>query len=472
MLQQHVTKLYYYNFKNITMNSHLKQGPSLYSELPRAIQAPPRQFGETESYSLLKQGIWLYFILLIFEGALRKWFLPSLATPLLIVRDPLAIWLVFKAWKDSLLPFNLYLTGMMLVGIIGTYTAILTGHGSFPVAVYGARILLVHFPLIFVIGRIFNRADVVKMGKVVLWISIPMTVLLALQFFSPQTDWVNRGVGGDTEGGGFNAGANGFYRPPGTFSFTIGVVHFYSLVACYVLYFWFQPKSIKKVLLIAATFCLIATIPLSISRSLLFGVVVSFIFFIIAIFRDSEHVGKVIPVCLGVVVALVILSNTSLFQVSAEAFFARFENANQTEGGLEGVIGDRYFGGMIGALTNSSDFPFFGYGLGMGTNVGSMLLTGGTTFLIAEEEWGRVIGELGALLGVAVIFLRLGLCAKIAVACYRKLLKGDILPWLLLSFCLLIVPQGQWARPTTLGFSTLIAGLTIASLRGLNIQKS
>ena len=35
----------------------------------------------------LKRLIWVYFILLVFEGALRKWFLPGLSTPLLIVRD-------------------------------------------------------------------------------------------------------------------------------------------------------------------------------------------------------------------------------------------------------------------------------------------------------------------------------------------------------------------------------------------------
>ncbi len=36
---------------------------------------------------ILKKGIWLYFFLLLFEGALRKWVLPSLSAPLLIVRD-------------------------------------------------------------------------------------------------------------------------------------------------------------------------------------------------------------------------------------------------------------------------------------------------------------------------------------------------------------------------------------------------
>ena len=30
----------------------------------------------------LKAAVWLYFILLIFEGALRKWVFPALSTPI------------------------------------------------------------------------------------------------------------------------------------------------------------------------------------------------------------------------------------------------------------------------------------------------------------------------------------------------------------------------------------------------------
>ena len=51
---------------------------------------------EDKSIDLLKKGIWLYFLLLIFEGALRKWLLPGLATPLLVVRDPIAMFLLFR----------------------------------------------------------------------------------------------------------------------------------------------------------------------------------------------------------------------------------------------------------------------------------------------------------------------------------------------------------------------------------------
>ena len=47
----------------------------------------------------------------------------------------------------------------------------------------------------------------------------------ACNFLVPQSAWVNRGVGGDTSGARIQ-GAMDYFRPPGTFSFTTGVVSF------------------------------------------------------------------------------------------------------------------------------------------------------------------------------------------------------------------------------------------------------
>lgn len=431
------------------------------SEESGVLQQEPA-FLETDPNRLLKKGIWLYFLLLIFEGGLRKWFLPGLATPLLVIRDPIALWLIILAWQRGLLAANILMNTMMLIGTIGLFTAIFIGHGNLYVALYGARMLLLQFPLIFVIGNVFDRDDVIKIGKAIVWIAIPMTILTAIQFYSPQTAWVNRGVGG--EGGAGFTGALGFFRPPGTFSFTNGNSLFFAFSAPFILYFWFDSKALNRVVVLAATIALLAAIPLSISRGLFFSVIVSVCFAVMAISRKPGYMGQMIVSIVGIMMVFTLLSKLSFFQTATEAFTARFENANKAEGGVESVLLDRYLGGMIGALTKSGDLPVFGVGFGMGTNVGSQLLTGKLEFLVAEGEWGRMIGELGPLLGLTVVLIRLSFSAWLTVGAYKKLSYGDLLPWMLLSFGLLIVPQGTWAQPTSLGFCIMSGGLIMASL--------
>ena len=60
----------------------------------------------TTDYAFIKKLIWAYFFLLLFEGALRKWFLPSLSQGLLIIRDPLVIWIYYLSYIKGLFPLN------------------------------------------------------------------------------------------------------------------------------------------------------------------------------------------------------------------------------------------------------------------------------------------------------------------------------------------------------------------------------
>ena len=414
---------------------------------------------------ILKKGIWLYFFLLLFEGALRKWVLPSLSAPLLIVRDPIAIWLIYAAWKRDLIPYSSFLVSMIFTALLSLTTTFLTGHGNVFVALYGARILLLHFPLVFIIGNIFTKNDVVKIGKVMLLLSIPMTILIALQFYSPQSAWVNRGVGGDMEGAGFS-GAMGYFRPPGTFSFTTGNTMFYAVLSAFIFYFFLDRKRVNIWLLIFASISLFIAIPLSISRTLLFQVVISFFFACFSGLVNRKFSGGILTFILVLMIAFSALATTEIFQKSTEVFTTRIVTASKFEGGIEGTLLDRYLGGLLGAIGNSTsqNLPFFGYGMGLGTNAGSMMLTGGVSFLIAEEEWGRLVGEMGILFGLTVIFIRVGLCISMASKGYAKLVRGEPLAWMLLSIGLLIIPQGQWAQPTALGFGVLLGGCIMAAI--------
>ncbi len=411
----------------------------------------------------LKLLIWIYFFLWIFEGALRKWIIPPLSTPLLLVRDPIVVWLIILASKRRLLNANIYYSGMLIIGFVSIITAVFLGHGSLPVALYGVRPMLLYFPMIFITGKVFNRDDVINMGKAILYISIPMTILLVLQFYSPQTAWVNRGVGGDETGAGFG-GALGYFRPPGTFSFINGATCFYSSVTPFLIYFWLNPKKINRNILIAASAALLIAIPISISRGLFFQVAVTVIFLLIAISRKPKYSGKVFIAIILVLISFVVFSNINFFSTATEAFTSRFDDANRTEGGLvKGVIGNRFLGALFRGITTSTD-SVFGYGVGSGSAVGASILNYYKVVLMADFEWIRIIGEIG-ILGLFLIAIRVGLGVKIALASYSKLKRDIMVPWLIMSVALVFLVQGTWNQPTSLGFCSLICGLWLASLK-------
>ena len=146
-----------------------------------------------ENTNSIKIAIWVYFFLWIFEGALRKWVLPSLATPLLIVRDPVAIYIILKAIYLNVKFINGYVVSAFIITILALIITITFGHTNLFVGIYGARIMLIHFPLIFIIGAVFTKEDIRKMGYVMLSNTIIMTLIVYLQFISPQSAFIHIG---------------------------------------------------------------------------------------------------------------------------------------------------------------------------------------------------------------------------------------------------------------------------------------
>ncbi|MEM8525749.1 MAG: hypothetical protein AAGG68_13995 [Bacteroidota bacterium] len=419
---------------------------------------------ENKHILLIKNLIWVYFILLLFEGALRKWFLPSLSTPLLVVRDPIAIGIIFFSIYYRLIYWNFYLVLILLISLVSMVASLLFGHGNLYVAIYGLRPLLLHFPLIFIVGTLLRQTDVEKIGKFILWLVLPMTLLVILQFYSPQSAWVNRGIGADASGAGFG-GALGYFRPPGTFSFTNGNTLFYGLAACFAFYFWLVKSTLPKWILITASIGIIIAVPLSISRSYFFQVLLTLGFSAFCTLSNYKALGKGIFVLLAIGLIFLVLSQFSFFQTGIDVFITRFESANEEEGGMSGVIGDRFLGGLFSAIFNAGEQPILGYGLGMGSNVGSTFLTGKKEFLIAEGEWARIIGEMGFVLGLLLIAIRVSLGVSLFLASFKGLKSSYFLPWILMSFGFLQIAIAGWAQPTSLGFSIFTGGLILASFQ-------
>jgi len=419
---------------------------------------------DIEKFNSIKIAIWLYFFLWIFEGALRKWVLPSLATPLLIVRDPIAIFIIIKAISLNVKFFNGYVVFAYIITLLALIVTLTFGHGNLFVGIYGARIMLVHFPLIFIIGSIFTKQDVLKMGHALLVANIIMTLIVYLQFISPQTAFINRGLGG--EGSAGFSGAMGYFRPPGTFSFITGLASFYIMVSVYVFYFWLSKERVSKILLYASTLALIFSLPLTVSRTAVGGVALVGVF---AFIGSATSVKKLLKVAFTILILFVlffILQNTTtIFNLGTEVFMSRVDTASGQSGGFEQSFFSRVVGDFVRPIANLLKMPFFVGKLGMGTNAGAQMLSGSNTFLIAEDELGRVGGEQGLILGGGLIFLRLVLAINLFVKSIRLPQEDRLLP---LTFCgtaLYLIVLGQWAQPSMLGCAVLTVGLLVASLK-------
>ena len=362
-----------------------------HARLPLRYEALPSF--EDQHVVALRRLIWLYFWLLILEGALRKWIAPFLSTPLLVVRDPVVILIYLQAIRCRRFPINgpmlgcfFLLVGFVLLALVQIITGV--GGGVF-VAIYGLRTNFLHLPLIFVIPQVFSYEDVLKLGKWILILAIPMTALMVLQFESSAGSWINAATRADVQQIEF---AMGKVRPSGTFSFATGAAHFFVLATAFVVYALAQKRIVyQRWLVWGALVGVLIVQPVSGSRLLVLGcglvVAATIVFGIMNLGRAQ----KILGVLVLVVVVFGALSFTSFFREATDVFMTRWNDASDAAGGVQQGIVWRFFGGFLEPFMLVPEAGLIGKGIGMGTNAASAMMTGA-----GISSRGRRMGAGGA----------------------------------------------------------------------------
>jgi hypothetical protein len=411
----------------------------------------------------IKWGIWAYMILLIFEGALRKWVFPGAADLLLIIRDPIVAVIYLLAVAQGIFPRNGFIAFTLILAIGSAAFAFIGGHGNLWVTAYGIRTNYFHIPLIWVMAQTLDRGDVRRLGYALLLIAIPMTFLMVAQNRSGIDAWVNRGVGGG-EGGQIH-GAMGRIRPPGFFSFITGPMVFFPLATAFCLSFALEKKRMLATwVVIISGLCIALALPISISRGtmIISGLVAAvFVACIVVKGAFNASFARALVACAIVAIALRFIPVT---QEAWIVFMDRWDTAAaEVEGDAWGSLTSRVGAGFTSPFNLLLDVPFMGYGIGLGSNVAAKLLSGKMGFLLSENEWERAIMELGPLLGSGFIALRVALFALLFFGSWRALRqRGDFLPMLITSASFAPLVLQQWAQATQLGFAVFDAGLVLA----------
>ena len=177
----------------------------------------------------------IVFVLVLIEGALRKWVIPGSADLVYFVKDVLLVGVYVGFWgfgpgnkNQKLLPdwlpdseFRLALIPIVL----------LTFHpniGSPLAALLGIRGYLFYIPIVLVMPYIFrDRASMIRQVAIYVMLAIPICLLGVIQFKSDGFSVINTYASGTAEWGASTfGGSEGQVRVTGTFSYLSGHVVF------------------------------------------------------------------------------------------------------------------------------------------------------------------------------------------------------------------------------------------------------
>ena len=374
-------------------------------------------------YKYCNIAIWLFFFLLIFEGAFRKWFLPSLSDLFLVIRDPLAIYLVWVACKRGLWK-NLFVRVSWGIAFITLITTLLFGHQNLLLALYGVRIWVYYIPLIFSIPLFMNLKDVMSMCKCTLYITMGMTLLMLLQYFTPQTSFFNVGVGG--EGSSGFSGVGDYFRPSGTFSFTNGIALYMVWAGCSFFACFFSNRKWEKrkfwvspYILWASFVCWVVAVPVSLSRAVVAEVVIIFLWAMGLAFLTKKYKKSLFYfIAILLVLSPLLLANQRI-QIAVDNMQERFVMAGKSEGNF---------------VTESI----------------KQFLT---------KEGGSDSMENGYLMGCVMFLYKWILLFYIFYRCV-KVRTCTLLP-LLFAVSLFLIRPGTGQTPADVGFSVWVAAMTL-----------
>jgi len=427
-------------------------------------QSVNREKKRESQRSLIVFAVYFIYFLSLVEGPLRKWYLPSFAAPLTLLRDPFILalyvycflngWIPRKGIGAVWLSFAAFTIGFSMVQFI---------FNDLPVTgwILGVRTYWLYMPLSFVIAKTFRKRDVTNFVKINLWIALPYSMLVIVQATSPPTAFINRTVGGE-ETGIFLIGP-GLVRPYGLFSFTAGNVNFTaSMVAMLISNFLSRNEERLPILyLIPISLAVIVMSVLTGSRSIYFYLAsicgYTIISLLVANGITIKNLLRIIGIILLVLTGIVVFSG--VFPDIFNAMMDRFDEASK----IEGSIWNRAFMDILSPLDVVWTAPYFGYGMGLGApGVASRL--GLPDLIYGESDLQRNINELGVIAGTFFILLRLITAYILSVVTIKLAKSGSLLYSPFLGCVFLNLTVGQITHTHSVSFpSWMLIGFILSA---------
>lgn len=357
------------------------------------------------------------FILVVAEGALRKWALPQLSDLLYFLKDVILLGAYLRYFILSGRPRHyqkFQIIEFFLISSVGwcAYQVFNPSLGSPIAGLFGLRGYLFYIPLISLTSELFkSEEELYRTLRYYLLLVIPVGLLGILQFFSPPSSPLNVYAGGTDPTAGF-AGTE-YIRITGTFPYISGFTVYLSVCFAVLIPILLRPKPRWWQWVVSVEMVLIVTNSLMTgSRSvILFEVLYLLGYISLSIVRNISQIEPIIKqFILPSLASVYFLANW--VRPAFEAFSTRATSSDN----LNDRVGDTL-----------SFIPFFqykgldGYGVGATHQAVSTLrnvlgLPRGEVIPVGfESEFGRIALEIGPI----GFFLWYGLRLALLIELFR-----------------------------------------------------
>jgi hypothetical protein len=389
-----------------------------------------------------KWCVGLFFVLVLVDGALRKWVLPGQSAALFVLKD-VVLWAGFGLYalrRSPLeLPRPLRRTGVPL--LLGVYLFVVLLQAFNPrlpnltVSALGLKAHLAFLPLVVLMPAMIAEATEKQVVRT-LWgyalvLVLPLAALSVYQFYQPPSAWINQYV----REMGTIATVAGRVRVISTFSYVgshTGYLTFTAFLSAGVLFaalrtgrrdlYWLGGT------LLGATF---VVLPMAGSRGPIVIVLVALAALLTIV--ESEYTSSLRFVAVALVIVVGIVQGTGLTE-GWTAIAERAVEAGDTESRIEG-----FFYGPIRGIERGG---LLGYGAGAAHQASSRFVPGsfGRDWIPGggiENFNARMVTELGALGWLVLMVLKTSLLYLAYQTVRRARMPLDVIVGAT-AFCMLL----------------------------------
>ncbi len=366
-------------------------------------------------------------VLLIFEGAIRKWLVPGAQDLVYFAKDVLLLGAYLGFLRDlprvrlrlPALPFFYFaLVLSVLFGLLEVFNPILP---SLLLGALGFKSYFFYVPLMLILPAVFpDDASLARAMYKYLLIAIPVGLLATAQFFSPVSSPLNTYArSGQDPSTIVTFGSSSFVRVTGTFSFISGFTA-YLLAMSILLLAWLAGTRWRfrgNLLMLSALGLVLLAMLMTGSRGPLVSFVVILpLYWLLAIVRERQSGATLFRLFAGLALIALVMDQTGGAAIGA--FRGRAANSGEE-------VKLRMITPLETPLQVMSQAGIAGFGIGATHQAAMSLLGGGGVpfywlqGLAVEVETGRVMIELGPIGFFLVYFLRVYL----AVYAFQQVLR-------------------------------------------------